>query len=189
MPTTAESPVAARAVAQHWQSDADGRPRRYEVFLSTPMSAFSDEAAYASHRNFVIKLISVLRECAAIEDVYFAGDEVKTVGDFEAPEDALTKDLAALRDSEILLMVYPEKMVSSALVEAGIAMGLEKPCLFFVRRREDLPYLLVSAERVGQSDEMPTVKIFEYSDNEDLEHQLRSCCHEVSSLLQEIRAG
>lgn len=145
----------------------------YDLFLSTPMSGLRDEQEYRSHRRFVLDVADVLRRDLGIERIYFAGSEVTSIYDFDAGEDALRSDLEALRESRALCLVYPRRLVSSVLIEVGMALALGKPCLLFVRKREDLPYLLISAEKLAGRDGLPEVRIVEYQSAENLKRLLR----------------
>ncbi len=44
--------------------------------------------------------------------------------------------------SRTFALVYPEPIVTSALFEAGYALALKLPSRYFVRDRDDLPYLM-----------------------------------------------
>jgi hypothetical protein len=48
-------------------------------------------------------------------------------------------------------MLYPKKIASSVLVEAGWALALGKQSLYFVDKRDDLPFLLKQAEQAFSS--------------------------------------
>lgn len=145
----------------------------YDLFLSTPMSGLRDEQEYRSHRQFVLEVAEVLCKDLGVERIYFAGREVTSIQGFDAGDDALRSDLEALRESRVLCLVYPRRLVSSVLIEVGMALALGKPCLLFVRRREDLPYLLISAEKLAGRDGLPVVRIVEYQNPEDLKRLLR----------------
>ncbi len=67
--------------------------------------------------------------------------------------------MAALRAAHLFVMIYPGKIVTSALVEVGYAMALRLPCLLLVRDRDDLPYLLKQAERAGEAAQLPPIEI------------------------------
>jgi nucleoside 2-deoxyribosyltransferase len=50
--------------------------------------------------------------------------------------------MEVLQNSGSFVMLYPQKLTSSALFEAGYALALGRPSLFFVRDEKDLPYLM-----------------------------------------------
>ena len=61
------------------------------------------------------------------------------------------------------VMILPEKMVTSCLVEVGYAIALDIPCLVFVRDRGHLPYVL---QEIGQ--QRNNVKIYRYNNHTNI---------------------
>jgi nucleoside 2-deoxyribosyltransferase len=140
----------------------------YQVFLSAPMSAF-DQDAYENSRSQAIKVAEHLKSCHNLKNVFYAGGSIKSTSDFDESFDALEMDTKAIRESVLFIMIYPKKVVSSALVEAGYALALKKPCIFFVRDRDDLPYILKGAENSSlKSEDIPTIKICTFSEIDDI---------------------
>lgn len=71
---------------------------------------------------------------------------MKTKSDFDAADISIGSDLDALKESGKFILIYPEKIVSSVLVEAGIALALGKQSFFF-GRTENFPFLLQQANQ------------------------------------------
>jgi hypothetical protein len=69
-------------------------------------------------------------------------------------------------------MIYPARMVSSVLAEAGFALAAGKPSLYFVRRAEDLPFLLTRAESL-RPPAFPPVVIHECPTPDDILRVIR----------------
>jgi hypothetical protein len=69
--------------------------------------------------------------------------------------------LQALLESRYFVLLYPKKIVSSVLVEAGWALALGKTSIYFVDERSDLPFLLKQAEQAFSS-----VRIYDKSDTD-----------------------
>lgn len=69
------------------------------------------------------------------------------------------------------MLVYPEEIVSSVLFEAGIAVALGKPSVYFIRDRGSLPFLMKKAEQA----KLPAgVQIYEYESFSKIENLLRT---------------
>ena len=64
-----------------------------------------------------------------------------------------------------------DKIVSSVLFEAGIAVALGKPSVYFIRERNGVPFLMRKAE---QANIPAGVRIYEYAGPPQLENLLRS---------------
>ena len=62
---------------------------------------------------------------------------------------AAEKDFSALKSSRHFVMIYPHRVLSSCIVEAGYALGAGIPSTYFVRSDEDLPYALRGAVEVS----------------------------------------
>lgn len=113
--------------------------KKYGIFISTPISGFSDENEYNIYREFVLKLIRKLREC------YSVCSEVEQITDFksyDSPGKSIVDDFKSITNNDIFLFLHPSKMQTSSLIELGYAVALNKRILI-VGRREDLPYLAI----------------------------------------------
>lgn len=141
---------------------------RYDAFLAAPMSAFGSDAEYQESRGRMVALIAHIQARHGLERVYYAGLRASSSSEFTSPEAALAEDMNALRSTSIFILIYPSKIVSSVLVEVGYAMALSKPCLLLARRRDDLPYLLLSAEGLSGTHGFPFLRVITYRDDDDL---------------------
>jgi hypothetical protein len=126
---------------------ADNHPvdYRYDVFISTPMAGLSDEVEYERVRSDVLDLIATLKKDSGVETVFYAGESLPTMAEFEVADLSLGEDLDALRDSRNFIFIYPSEIVTSALVEVGAALVLQKPSVLHVKNEVKLPYLLQDA--------------------------------------------
>lgn len=122
------------------------------------MSAL-DEAGYSLSREAVLSLTARLRDEYGFADIYYAGANIGGSEAFTLAPEALRNDLEALQSAQLFILLYPGKLVTSALVETGFALARQIPCLLLVRDKGDLPYLLQQADRVGTSGILPPVRI------------------------------
>lgn len=137
----------------------------YDLFIAAPMSAL-DTAGYAEGRAEVLALMDRLSAVHGFKRIYFAGAAISGPEAFTAGADALHRDVEGLRSSRLFTLLYPTKIVTSALVEVGYALALQLPCLLLVRDESDLPYLLRQAEKREAGDMLPPVKIAIYREPE-----------------------
>lgn len=112
-----------------------------KVFLSAPISA-SDTHDYDLYNHTIIELKYQLLKLPSIDEVFYAGEGLKDNNDFESPESALIEDIGELRDADIFLFIYPKKIATSAIFEAGVAFELKKRLFFYHKKNEELPYLM-----------------------------------------------
>lgn len=129
-------PALNAAVCQAIEAE---RPK-YDVFLSAPMASFKDDSEYQSFRTEVLKVIHALHDCGL--SVFCALEAIDSMGKFDTQGISTHDDMDILAHSGNFVMLYPQKLATSALFEAGYALALGRPSLFFVRNEQDLPYLM-----------------------------------------------
>jgi len=112
----------------------------YDVFLSAPMASFKDDSEYQSFRAEVLKVIHALDACGL--SVFCALETIESMSTFDTHGVSTHDDLDIMGKSGNFIMLYPQKLATSALFEAGYALALGLPSLFFVRNEQDLPYLM-----------------------------------------------
>lgn len=140
----------------------------YELFISSPMASISTNKKYKSDRQLVIDIISHLNTHCNISTVYFAGNAIANQNAFEAPNTSLERNLKALTHSKSYILIYPEKLASSILFEAGYAFALNKPAIYFVKGSTDnLPFLLQGAAQATDF-----VEIHKYNNTSDIKRIL-----------------
>jgi hypothetical protein len=118
-----------------------------DVFLAAPMAAHASEADYQSARSETMKVYDAFREHCGF-NVYCALAHCPTMQSFEALDVSVIKDLRAIKHAKYFVLLFPRKITSSVLFEAGYALALRKFSLYFVSRREDLPYMMQDAASI-----------------------------------------
>lgn len=69
-----------------------------------------------------------------------------TQADFDTADVSIDTDVNALKESKNFIMIYPDKIVSSVLFEAGMALALGKPSFYF-GNTENFPFLMQQANQ------------------------------------------
>jgi hypothetical protein len=126
----------ARAKKQH----------RYDVFVSAPLAAFATDDAISADHERIVSLVALLEGQFGF-NVYWAGRNIRKKADFEAADISAKSDVAAILDSKYFLLLYPDKLVSSVLFEAGIALRGCLTSIYFVHDRTHLPFLMAQASQ------------------------------------------
>jgi hypothetical protein len=114
---------------------------RYDVFLSAPMASYRDDARYVSARSEVKKVFDALKGGCGLR-VFWAAERIEHLSDFDTLDVSVAGDVRALEASRHFVLLYPEKLPTSALFEAGYACALNRSSHYFVRERRDLPFLM-----------------------------------------------
>jgi hypothetical protein len=154
--------------------DLDDKPKLVpkSIFLSAPMNMFKVSGRpedYKESRTQVLKIIATIKLECGINDTYYAGENIESVDQFDLPGASLQKDFRRIQEREYFILFWPEKITSrSSLVEAGVALTLNKKCIYFVRSQEDLPFLLQGAQNCTKN-----VKIVKFTDIDNLVNILK----------------
>jgi nucleoside 2-deoxyribosyltransferase len=136
------------------------RHRSSAIFLAAPMSGFSSDAEYRQHRDIVNQACDLIERSG--HSVYFAGRSIASQADFTIAGEAFRHDYSHLVDCDFFALYYPVPVRSSVLVEAGMAIGLGKPCLLVAQRTDDLVYLLRQASESSGLLGVPPIEIKEF---------------------------
>jgi hypothetical protein len=150
---------SAPFVDRFWYQPALTETTEYDVFISAPMAAHGD--AFKRCNDAVKKIAEQLRLHKL--KVFYAGDGITERNEFDVSVESLRKDLIALRNSRRFMLIYPKRLASSVLVEAGIALANNTPSIYFAARKT-LPFLLRAADMLDKSN----VRIEEVSNYDEV---------------------
>jgi len=139
-------------------------PTNFDVFVSSPMAAFTDEKSFEDNNEDVLRVIEALQNSAPSARIFYAGRGMKTANDFEPADTSLDEDFQFLLQSRAFVMIYPQKLASGVLVEAGFALGAGKPSYYFVKDEDDLPFIL----RLASQAKSVEVRVYPFTDYDDL---------------------
>ena len=154
------------------------KPVKQSCFISAPMNSYKIKGkpeAYQESRKEILKLMAALRSSCQIKKVFYAGELIDSVDGWDLPGVPLQNDLRKIREYEYSILMWTEKYASrSCLIEAGIALTLDKKSIYFVKHKDDLPFLLQSVQSLTNK-----VKIIKFTNTEDLLQIIRRNNHEI----------
>jgi len=148
------------------------REIKYDVFLAAPMAGTDTEEEYQAVRSLCLEVLALMRAHCGVASYYFVGEKLETKAAFESYDVAAEMDFDAISASRNFVLVYPRKLASSVLAEAGFALARGIPLTLFARDANDLPYLL----RQGglPHDRYPDVHVRPYETAEKLKQIIRN---------------
>ena len=146
---------------------------KYDLFLAAPMAGTETDEEYQSFRSLCLEVLTLMRAHCGVKTYYFVGEKLETRAQFESYDVAAEMDFDAIGASRNFVLIYPRKMVSSVLAEAGFALARGIPSTLFVAKAEDLPYLLRQAGDLPH-DRFPPVHIRTYASAEELKRIIRN---------------
>ena len=90
-----------------------------------------------------------------------------TPSEFDGKAKAIEDNFPLMKQSDCMLVIYPWKKASSALVEMGYGVALTKKMVVF--HREGLPYIMDEA-----ANSIPHIKTYSFKDFDDIKQIISS---------------
>lgn len=143
------------------------------IYISVPMSTISTTEKYEELHQFVINLKKVLVKdepgvtTPLFREVFCPAVDKETQEDFDGASTAIKQNFTKMKQVDCMLVIYPEKLPSSLLVEVGYAIALCKRIVIF--HHEELPYMLKDA-----GNEMRHVKVKYFNSYDDIMREIIS---------------
>lgn len=134
---------------------------KYDVFLAAPMAGLADDD-FESMMKKQDEIKAALEKECGFSRVFFAGSNMRSKIDFDSADLSIETDVNAIKDSQYFVMIYPEKIVTSVLFEAGIAFALGKPSFYF-GHVDNFPFLMTQAQQSFEH-----VKIYEAANLDEI---------------------
>jgi hypothetical protein len=138
---------------------------KWDVFLAAPMAGINSVPDFTASMTKMEELLKVLDDECNYKRIYFAGKGMKTKKDFDNAGLSVKEDTDAIKESRIFILVYPQRIVSSVLYEAGIALAYGKPSFYF---GNDFPFLMTQANNVFKH-----IRIYEAASIDDVISQIK----------------
>jgi hypothetical protein len=137
--------------------------RSFDLYISTPVVSLAHQNEFKRHKKTIEELIAILKQSRSDSKIFCYIAEISSLPTSGASNYNIKKIYSTLRRSKKYIGIFPSKVMSGAHCEAGFALALGKPCLFFVKDINDLPTILRKAPSVYSF-----VNIQLYDSNEDL---------------------
>jgi hypothetical protein len=157
---------AHRAAKDRAPAQASEKGELYDVFLASPMASTQGSDAYLQERLAALDVKSAL-EIHCGMSVYYAGKDVRTDREFEAPDIAAESNFQALVNSRFFILLVTKALTrpSSVWVEAGWALATQTPSLYLFPEPDVLPYCLRHLNQHTAHGLMPPVAFYHPTDH------------------------
>lgn len=117
------------------------------VFLATPISGFSKEKDYIKYRMDVMNIIAHIKYKY---NVYSEIEKLTGLNDYDDPGKSALEDFQKILEADIFLLIHPQRMQTSSLIELGYAIANKKNIVIVAKYR-DLPFLALGLSKVMQN--------------------------------------
>lgn len=118
------------------------------VFIATPIAGFSTEEDYAKYKNLIKEVIACVKERDKNLNIFCEITNIQDISEYDSPANSVIKDFEHIQKSENFILLYPQKVVSSALIELGYALSKGKNILIISPNKNILPYMVLGFEEV-----------------------------------------
>ncbi len=108
------------------------------VFVATPIAGFQNDAQMAEYRKSLLPFFNLIKQ---YHDVYAEIIRVKSAIDYDSPECSAKLDFQLIKECDVFVLHFPKKICTSALIELGYAIALNKKVIIVVDRLETLPFI------------------------------------------------
>jgi hypothetical protein len=112
-----------------------------KIFIAAPISSFENDYEYNNLREKLLDIIDNIKGINSEIKIISELINIKSNTDFENPVISAKKDFNNIKESTHFILIYPRKTVSSALIELGYAIALNKKILIVTPDKETLPYI------------------------------------------------
>lgn len=118
--------------------DANLGDDKYDIFISAPVTSLSKTRSN-EFLNEMENMIDYLSENCGLNNIYY----YPLIKQESNPKiNLLAHEIDKIRKSKIFTFIYPQKVASSALIELGMVLGLNKPVYIFYKAKDDLPIII-----------------------------------------------
>lgn len=108
-----------------------------KTFLATAMQHQNDRELKTA-----LALKGLFDSKYGADSTFLAAEQFPTPATYLPPVEGYHFVVDRLRKSDLMVLYYPERVVSGALVELGLALGLHIPVIAFTKCSANLPYMV-----------------------------------------------
>jgi len=138
---------------------------KMNAFVAAPVSGYSAEECMRYYLQ-TAELIESMRNAWGFAEIYCAALSRRESVQAERPAEALEVLFRRIAASDVLILLWPRAMVTSALIEVGYALAHGIPVVCLYQNAAVLPFLL--------SESSPRLRCHSYHDPADLDRLVRT---------------
>lgn len=122
--------------------------KKKNIFIASPIAGFSTEQDYNKYKSLIKNTVDQIKKHNGNTNIFCEIVNVASVQKYDSPAKSAIKDFNNIQESDLFILLYPQKVVSSALVELGYALSQKKKILIVSPQKNMLPYMVLGLEEV-----------------------------------------
>jgi len=127
---------------------------KISIFLASPISGFDSQDEFQLYREEIKNLINKIKSMNEVSEIFSAAVSINTIFDYDDSKTSVKMDLEKLNFSTHFILLYPKKIVTSALIELGYAIAKNKKILIVTTGSDVLPYMMKNIDEVLEGIEI-----------------------------------
>ncbi len=140
---------------------------RCNVFIAAPMAGISKiPKENKKESNIVKRSVEAFQSLGRKYKCFSHLLHIDDPGKFNDPKMALEENVYKINTCDLFVLIYSHEVLSSILLELGMALGFKKKVLIFKKKGVNLPYLVQKLENVRIED--INVLVIEYERDEQV---------------------
>lgn len=118
------------------------------IFIASPITGFDSQNEYQKYRTELLNIIVTIEKFNNVKNVFSAITNIESELNYEDPAISAKKDFENLHNSTHFILFYPKKIVTSALMELGYAIGQNKQILIVTTDNDILPFMAKKLDEI-----------------------------------------
>lgn len=143
------------------------------IFIATPIAGFLNKNDYKMYKKLIEEIVVEINRANIFGNVYCEITNLDDIADYDSPAASAAKDFNNVLNSEYFILLYPQRVVSSALIELGYALAKGKKILIISSDKNALPYMALELDKIYHN---VTIKYSKFTFHNLFDYIKAFCC-------------
>lgn len=143
------------------------------IFIATPIAGFLNKNDYKMYKKLIEEIVVEINRTNIFGNVYCEITNLDDIADYDSPAASVAKDFNNVLNSEYFILLYPQRVVSSALIELGYALAKGKKILIISSDKNALPYMALELDKIYHN---VTIKYSKFTFHNLFDYIKAFCC-------------
>lgn len=143
------------------------------IFIATPIAGFLNKNDYKMYKKLIEEIVVEINRTNIFGNVYCEITNLDDIADYDSPAASAAKDFNNVLNSEYFILLYPQRVVSSALIELGYALAKGKKILIISSDKNALPYMALELDKIYHN---VTIKYSKFTFHSLFDYIKAFCC-------------